>query len=322
MRFAVLMAPGAGEGKAARAAKTAAAWLRGHELASVPGWGAEVFGGEACVPALTGSYLGDLAAAVDALEAGKPDCYVLVGGDGLCAYVADRLVTRGRPQPRLVGIAGGTANVGPIIALRAEELAGIDADSLRFEPCDGLEARDASGHLAYGFNDLVLGNTLLATCEGQMATVSARVLALEGLKKREEPLARIAEKLTVLKNGEPVPGGIPSPAQAVASCLNRDRTYGRAVMGALCFSAGEAHAAGLALLSDPVISLGETAAGYRRFLSASQLIFMPEDELAVSGFGPESCLIADGNPYLIAGPELTIRIKTDLIRVLKRRETV
>lgn len=316
------MSPGAGEGKAVQAAKMAAAWLRGHELASVSGWGAEVFGGKVCAPALTGSYLEDLAAAVDALEAGKPDCYVLAGGDGLCAYVADRLVTRGRPQPCLVGIAGGTANVGPIIALRAEELARIDAGGLCFEPCDGLEARDASGHLAYGFNDLVLGNTLLATCEGRMAIVSARALATGGLKKREEPLAQIAEALKVLKNGEPVPGGIPSPAQAVASCLNRDRIYGRAVMGALCFSAGEAHAAGLALLSDPAIAPGEMSAGYRRFLNASQLIFMPEDELAVSGFGPETCLIADGNPYLIEGPELTIRIKPDLIRVLKRREAV
>ncbi len=95
-----------------------------------------------------------------------------------------------------------------------------------------LEARNRARFLALGFNDLVLGNTLLSTINGQALTIDALRLAREGVKAPAAPLGGISKDLRVIKNGMEVTGGLASPAQAVLSTLQQDDTYGRAVMGA------------------------------------------------------------------------------------------
>lgn len=319
MNIAVLVAKQAAGGRAARQAHRLGQLFQGHRVISVLGWGGEELGGKVLPqgPAEEG-YLDSLHRAVDALCGEDADLYVLLGGDGLASYVAGRLLDRGVKQPCILGIAGGTANVGPVIVLTLEELRTHPIDSLSFVSCDALEAFDAGRSLALGFNDLVLGNTLISTMDGKALTIDAARLAVDGIKLPAAPAEAIAANLRVKKNDRSVPLGLAAPAQAVLSTISRDRSYGRGVMGALCFGAGLAHVAALALLSAPVVSFETGPAGLDAFLTASQLIFQEEDTLVLDGLYPETCLIADGNPFLLSKGRVSVRIRKDAVKVVCR----
>ena len=320
MNIAVLVGKEAAGGRAAQQAARLAVALRGHRVHAVAGWGGEEIGGTVHkAPAAEAGYVASLHAAVDVLYEQDPALYLLLGGDGLASYVASRLVQTGAARPRILGIAGGTANVGPIIALTTDELESLPLDKISFVCCDALEARDGARFLALGFNDLVLGNTLLSTINGQALTIDALRLAREGVKTPAAPLGSISKDLRVIKNGKEVSGGLASPAQAVLSTLQQDDTYGRAVMGALCMAAGDRHTAALTLLDAPVVSFESRPEGKTAFMTASQLLFRSGDELSLHGLFPEVCLAADGNPFLLENGSLSVRLVEDAVMVYERR---
>ena len=321
MNIAVLVGKEAAGGRAAHQAARLAAMLKGHRLYSVAGWGGEEIGGTMLkAPAAEAGYVVSLHAAVDALHERNPAFYLLLGGDGLASYVAGRLVQTGAVRPKILGLAGGTANVGPIIALTMDELKNLSLDQISFVCCDALEARDGERFLALGFNDLVVGNTLLSTMDGQVLTIDALKLARDGVKAPAVPVSSISKALHVTKNGKETPGGLVSPAQAVLSTLQQDNTYGRAVLGVLCAAAGERHAAALVLLDSPVVSFEKYPEGDIAFMTASQLLFRSGDILSLSGLSPEVCLVADGNPFPLENGSLHVRLVENAVMVLERRE--
>lgn len=319
MKIGVLIAMDAAGGANSLQAARLGHLLRNEYVYAVAGWGAEALEVES-LPCMrtTSGYLDSLRSAVDAFLSIEPDVYILMGGDGLASYVAERLLVNGCSNPKLIGIKGGTANAGPIISLTLEEFSMMTISNLEFEPCDVLLAYIDNRQLALGFNDLVLGNTLLSTIDGQKLTISARTLAIEGRKEVIRPMDRIADNLYVMKNGQYVPFGLLAPAQAVLSSLDRDRTYGRAVLGALCSAAGNRHVAALSLISSPVVSFEKLSQGESEFMSVSQLLFREGDELVLSGLIGETCLIADGNPYLLPDGCLKVRVIKDAVQVIRR----
>jgi len=320
MNIAVLVGKEAAGGRAAHQAARLATMLRGHKVHSVAGWGGEEIGGTVHqAPAVQTGYVASLHAAVDTLHGQDPAFYLLLGGDGLASYVAGRLVQTGAARPKILGLAGGTANVGPIIALTMDELESLSQDQINFVCCDALEARDGARFLALGFNDLVLSNTLLSTINGQTLTIDALRLAREGVKTPAAPLGSISKDLRVIKNGKEVSGGLASPAQAVLSTLQQDNTYGRAVMGALCMAAGDRHTAALTLLDAPVVSFENRPEGETAFMTASQLLFRSGDKLSFRGLFPEVCLVADGNPFPLENGNLCVRLVEDAVMVFERR---
>jgi hypothetical protein len=321
MNIAVLVGKEAAGGRAAHQAARLATMLRGHKVHSVAGWGGEEIGGTVHqAPAVQTGYVASLHAAVDTLHGQDPAFYLLLGGDGLASYVAGRLVQAGAVRPKILGLAGGTANVGPIIALTLDELEDLPLHQISFVCCDALEARDGERFLALGFNDLVVGNTLLSTMDGQVLTIDALRLAQEGVKASAVPVSNISKALRVTKNGKEVPCGLASPAQAVLSTLQHDNTYGRAVLGALCMAAGERHMAALVLLDIPVVSFEKRPEGDTAFMTASQLLFKSGDMLCLSGLSPGVCLVADGNPFPLENGSLRVRIMEDAVMVLEKRK--
>lgn len=294
MKLGVLVNRAAGGGRAADAAAALAAGLAGHEVWSVRGFGAEL---AACQVALEApdaalGYVARVQAAARSLAAQAPDRLVLVGGDGFAAYVADALLTAGLPVPPLIGVAGGTANVGPIIALEALPA----LDTLSFQPVGALEVLDDGGHIAYAFNDLVLGDTYLTTIDGRTVTASAEALWRDG---RTEPrqAARHIGDVTVGVNGRQTRTRLPRVAQAVASTLERDRLYGRAVTGLLCFSPQSPYQAALLLSERGIVSMEDSPLGFSAPALFEQLLFTAADTVTVSGLADGISAIVDGNPY-------------------------
>lgn len=316
MKIAVFANMNAGGGKAAAAlAKICKAWS-GHEL-----YGAAGFGGEklprCIVPALPEGYVPRLNAAIKALLSVRPKLLVAVGGDGAAAYAAECLIREGSTVP-ILGIGAGTANVGPIVSFTVNELP--DPASLKKVKLGAVEARDGEGrHIAYAFNDLVIGNTFLGTSpEGDTKTYGARALAARGELVEEVPVKDLFRGASVMSlDGAPIPLPFPA-AQLVASPVAPDRFYGRAYTGILCYTPGSPYQAAAYVSPHPVVSMEDDSAGYTGWRPGAQLLLTEESRLRLDNLKDDVCAVADGNPYLLPGGSVTLHYVPDVIRVLKR----
>ena len=164
--------------------------------------------------------MGTIRQAARGLAREGPDLFVCVGGDGLASYVADALLgdSHAALSLPLLGVAAGTANVGPIVSLGLEELRDLDPSALSLSKVGAVEARVGGRHLAYGFNDVVIGTTFLGRVEGEVRSLSAEAMARREEKLPEEPHAGIASRrFLVEKDGRPLKGAMARPAQIIAA---------------------------------------------------------------------------------------------------------
>ena len=322
MRIAVLANPGAGGGGKAGAAleKLRAAWAA-HELI-----GAEGFGGESlsvCLPRPEAEdalpYVPALQAAAGRLLAAEPELCVTVGGDGTAAYAAEELLRRGAEVP-LFGLGTGTANVGPIVSCRLEDEL-PDPAGLREERFGAMEVLTLSGeHIAYGFNDLGLGNTFLGTDpDGVTVTFEAAALARDGVLKKAAPLRDILSPEGCFAiNGRALPPVPYRAAQLIASAVDHENYYGRAVAGLLCFTPGSAHQGAVYISPTPIVSVEESTAGFESWLTGGQLLLSPADVLEIRRPHEAVCAVADGNPYRIPRDGAALRYVPACIKIARR----
>jgi len=320
MKTAVLFAPGAGGaenfGKAGEAIlrrflpaamKTCAGALGGDYLP----------GAALCEFQAASGYVETIRSAVASLARGAPELFVCVGGDGLASYVADALCGEGLHIP-LLGIAEGTANAGPIVSMTAEELGGLDLDSLALERVGAVEALQDGLHLAYGFNDMVIASTFLGTVGGKVESLSVEAMAGRGIKVVEAPDPHMSTAgFWIAKNGHRLEKGMAHPAQLVVSPLRQGEFYGRAVAGVLCQAAYSPRLAGLALLESVLVRPSEVEEGVGDFARVDHLLFGPRDRLMVHGLSSGAGLVSDGNPFLLRNSDLEFRYRPELVAVAR-----
>lgn len=295
------------------------AFLKGYETVGVNLFGGNEFQPDQLLEIPDAPFMEKLTAAIDAVREYNPDLYVLAGGDGIAAYVADRLLTHDPDCcPKMVGVAMGTANAGPIITFQAEELASLTPDMLRFEPCGAVEAATGGKHAAYGFNDIVLGNTLLATVDGNTCTVSAAAMHKDGSKAPVLPHAHLGDAIKVVKNGKELAAPTHDTAQIILSTVERERLYGRAIAGVLCYTQDTEEQAAMLFSQRPIVTVSYDPRGYEEFALSSQLLFNRNDSLAVSGLYDDVMIIADGNPIPLMEGSAEFRYLPDIIRIGKK----
>lgn len=286
-------------------------------------YGVAGYGGELLQDTLPGpkegAYLEKFSKVMETLLARSPDILVTVGGDGTAAYAADWLLRRKLSVP-MFGLGAGTANVGPIVTERDPENIPT-LEELIPEQMGAVEALTPDGaHIAYGFNDMVLGNTLLGSENGQTVTFDAYAMAAEGARRICKCLPSIAgPDFTVEKNGTVLPTVLPNVGQLVASTVERENFYGRAVTGLLCFTPGSPFQAAVYVSTVPIITCEESPEGFDDWLCGAQLLLQPGDCLVLRGLAQGVCAVADGNPYVLPEGNVLLRYTPNLLTVLKRR---
>ena len=316
MKAAVIANPNAGGGKG----RDTAARL------SRMGWDAEFygvsgFGGESLpymLPAPPdGPYLQRFEAALEMLLGQLPDVLVTVGGDGTAAYAADYLIRTGRAVP-LYGIGTGTANVGPIVRFSPE----AEWPSPSKSKCitlGAMELMDGSGaHIAYAFNDAVIGNTFLGTKNGQTLTFDADALAARGElvpAKAASSISREGSPLSVTLNGTPLTAPPFQVAQLIAAPVEHDRYYGQSYTGLWCYTPGSPYHGAVFLSPTPVVSFDDPDAGFTKWLLGGQLLLSEGDILRIEGLKESICAIADGNPYRLPDGTVSIRYTPGKIKI-------
>jgi hypothetical protein len=168
-------------------------------------------------PSGTEGFVPRLRAAVASLVDAGIDLLVSVGGDGFAAYCAEVLIARGGHIP-ILGVAGGTANVGQLVRFDAASLASLEArgsagpvsriEDLARRPVHALECRSGARMLGLAFHDIVIGDTFLGTLEGRMVSLDAREFLTTGRKVQMPPSGTIVGPgFCVRRGGTIVAGG-------------------------------------------------------------------------------------------------------------------
>lgn len=122
------------------------------------------------------SYLNNM---VDALVQAGADRFVCVGGDGTATYVRTALYAAGQDLP-IMGVAAGTANVGPIVSVTLDQLDGRNVQQAKEVCYDGIAVLEGNRLISLAFNDLVVGDTFLSTVDGRPCNTSVSALVKRG----------------------------------------------------------------------------------------------------------------------------------------------
>ncbi len=318
MRAAVLVNPFAGgAGDIQKVVSAIDTFLCDCEVIGAQGFGAEFLRTNTVIQISQDGYIGRLHAAVDALAALRPDFYLVAGGDGLAAYLASRLLKTGTVRPNILGVAMGTANVGPIISFSVDDLLHATPETLSFTGCGAIEALDGDDPVAFGFNDVVFGNTILGTLNGKAQTLSALMMAREGKKEPMVPLDNIGSSIQIIKNGVRSPSPLLHTAQIVVSAVEREDLYGRAVAGMLCFTCWEQAQAALILSERPLVVTDYDPRGFETPALSAQIVFGADDTLTIEGLSPDALIIADGNPYCRSFDSAALRYRPNVIEIAR-----
>ena len=288
----------------------------GHSLFGASGFGGEFFPEEIKPDAPEGAgYGARVGHAALSLIDGGAEMLALLGGDGTAAYVADAMIRSNRADIPIFGIAMGTANVGPIISHDALKKGLPAVERLQSVKAGAVEAFDGERRVSYGFNDIVIGDTLLATLDGETITADAALLAKEGRIERREPGRCIAERVTIRKNGVLSETSMAAISQIIASPVDRDDFYGRAVTGILCHSPHTPDKAAILFSPHPIVTMAPDDYGFKRPARSETMLFGEDDAIVLSGIDKEALIIADGNPFLRGERDIRLRYMPEIVTI-------
>lgn len=271
-------------------------------------------------PKSDGSYLGTLSAQVRSLVDAGAQRFITVGGDGTATYVVTMLHQLGCRMP-ILGIAAGTANVGPVVSVTMDQLAGRHISQTDIRCYDGLEVWMNGALLSFAMNDIVIGDTFLSTVNGQMCNVSVRSLLLEGKNIPKEPNSHlIPPSFFIRRGGKKFVPSSKDIRQIVVSSVANESHYGRAIYGPLCQCDWLDKKGVIALCDHIPVSAGEKEAGVERLSTMQYLLFGPQEPVTLENLSAEAAVICDGNPYFITGNSLDIRYHEKAVSAITLRQ--
>ncbi|MBI5029791.1 MAG: NAD(+)/NADH kinase [Chloroflexi bacterium] len=231
------------------------------------------------------------------------DAIVVVGGDGTLADVA--LALRGKQSVPLFGIGAGSANVGPLITCQAKNVQQLVDAKFTVRSVDGLIAGVNDVPLGLGFNDVVIGLTVLATQNGRMIDVDA-VEKMQGRNVAREPESIGADDARVIKKSARGETLVAQGRQVVTIIvgLPDERFYGKAIAGGVLLSGLTGDPAGCLVCDHLLVRTQMDADWFRRSEPVtSYYVGLNETEkILTSGLREGAVLCADGNPLAILRP--------------------
>ncbi len=269
------------------------------------------------VPEETQGYFDAIKARVKALADAGAERFVSVGGDGTATYVKNAMYELGINFP-ILGVAAGTANVGPIVSVTLEQLEGRHISEAKEVCYDGIAVYVKDKFISLAFNDLIVGDTFLGTIDGQTCSLSVRALLERGEHTPVKPAEHIVTDDFVIElNGKELVPNREIIRQIVLSPVAHESHYGRAVYGPVgkcdwCEKKGV-----IALCDYIAVSFEEDGTGVDRISSTQYLIFGPNDQVALRGLTEEACLVCDGNPYLLPDDRFSVRYEPASARTIK-----
>jgi hypothetical protein len=291
--------------------------LAGRELLTCAGgFGGDILPAAKILPLPPLDYLGRISRAVESLIDAGTELLVCVGGDGFAASCAEVLIRHSIDLP-LLGVAGGTANVGPLIGFNLQNLGSLDLGRCVERKIIALECSCGERSLGYAFNDVVIGDTFLGSLDGRMKNISLELFLATGEKREKRPARVITgPDFKVTKNGEIRNSRLRAKQMVVAAPLNGIDFYrGKAVLGALCLAPWVDRNAVLAIADRSWIDTEASFEG-ENFTEIEHLLFGTGDIVEMQGFAPAGQIVIDGNPWRRESGHVILQSRPDAVRVI------
>jgi hypothetical protein len=249
------------------------------------------------------------------------DAIMVIGGDGTMSDVAYSLFISGFTTP-IIGIGAGSTNAGPLITAKAKEIDQLASHELFIRELGGILAVLNGQQAGLGFNDIVLGDTILTTLIGKVVQVSAAEF-MNGKKIPASPsrAGTMGSNVSIERKAKTKLIHKGEFGQMFASPLE-ERYLGKGLAGGTSLAVALGLPAGLAITSEPLINY---SIRQEEFLELEPIVtrtasFREGDEVIVRGLKDGTCLNIDGNPLAILKPDDEVRLRHIPIaaRVLKK----
>lgn len=249
------------------------------------------------------------------------DLVLVVGGDGTLADVAYVFAQHEDPPP-LLGIGVGSTNAGVLVACTAGEINRLRTETLESVPLTGLLAYLEDELVGVGFNDCVLGLTVVATIEGRLRDVGvadkfagrnvpAKPKSIGWPQTRVERVGLSSHQ--VIATGETV--------GTVIIGLAEPAFIAKAIAGGVCLASFTGLYAGCLVADQPLVRIDITADEVLDLdpIHSTFLSFREEDRIRVKGVREGTGLCVDGTPLRLLTPdeEVSFGVRPRAVQAMK-----
>ena len=249
------------------------------------------------------------------------DVLIGIGGDGTLCDIASAILETGSTV-QLLGIGAGSANVGPLVSLLAQDIDRLSLDRLHESRIHGIDAYVAGNLAGTAFNDIVLGNTYFGTRNGHRIDLDA-VAKFSGEDRPAEPTSVCGPQTWIDKNNQRMlTTQNDAFAQIIASPLNESAVYaGKAISGLMCWAPYLGNHGVLAAANTVMVrtQLESDDLVNAEPLRLAHISFGRDDRLTIGELLANAVLVIDGNPTSLLNPSdvVTLQMRLDAIRVLR-----
>lgn len=239
----------------------------------------------------------------DSVNAGKElsrvgvDLIVFFGGDGTAVDIILGMKEENRLIP-LAGVATGTACCGPFITFRSvEDLINFDFTDINPTWVRGLNVYSNNQFLGTSFIDVVIGDTLVSTVDGEKRTVDAYDFFYHNKRVIKNPSYIKLADSSVVVNQQDFPLGKKISQIIISPFSEREKKFyiSKAVTGLFCHLAFSSNSYGMIVSSEPIIFFMEDNS-LPHCSELKQIIFSETDIICISNF--DAFCIVDGNPKI------------------------
>jgi hypothetical protein len=261
------------------------------------------------------------------------DLLLVIGGDGTLADVAFALIENPATPPAMetatvpiMGIGAGSTNAGPLITCRGAEVGGLDISRLETTLLDAALVKSQGAVLGIGFNDCVLGLTVLGTLDGRVRDLDAQA-RLKGISLPGQP-GPVGTPLTLIERVSPSPLGTVEIARGewvsgVVIGFSSPAFFAKAITGGICLAAHHHIPAGCLVTGYPIVRIETTRAEVLAYgpLRSQYISFDETMCIRASGLRPGTAVCADGNPLKILSPgeQVEFWVRPAAVRAVKSK---
>ncbi|HCC79331.1 MAG: hypothetical protein A2X25_06400 [Chloroflexi bacterium GWB2_49_20] len=249
------------------------------------------------------------------------DAVMVVGGDGTLADVA-YIFSQFKNSPPLLGIGAGSTNAGELITCTSDQIDHLNPDMLNEIPVPALMAYVGDDLIGVGFNDCVLGLTVVATLDGKLRNVGV-AKKFSGQTVPALPASIGLDQTQVERIG---PQGrqmiaFGKSVSTVIIGLAESSFIAKAITGGVCLTAFSGLQAGCLVADQPLVQveLNSNDVLALPIIHSSYLSFSEQDRIHVRGVRGGTGLCVDGTPLrlLVTDQEVSFGVCTNAVRSIK-----
>lgn len=249
------------------------------------------------------------------------DAVIVVGGDGTLADVA-YVFSQFEDPPPLLGIGTGSTNAGKLITCTAIQIESLKPGMLEAVPITGLLAYAGDELIGVGFNDCVLGFTVVATLNGQLRDVGvAEKFVGRDVPAQPSPIGLPQTKVERVgpEGRQEIASG--ESVSTVIIGLTEPSFIAKAITGGMCLTAFTGLQAGCLVADQPLVQVELKANDVLALptIHSFYLSFSEQERIHVRGVREGTGLCVDGTPLRLLTPEqeVSFGVRPNAVRAVK-----